>query len=100
MPPLQPAYPKVGNTCRGSGMLREITVTDAGPPDRPSDAWRIVDAGSPLPRVGRHRTAPRPLAGKRRKGCPAGVGSRVPAGHGGCGAAFRGGPGDLELYEQ
>jgi len=24
-----------------------IAVTYAGPPDRPSDAWRIVEAGSP-----------------------------------------------------
>jgi hypothetical protein len=67
-----------------------IAVTYAGPPDRPSDAWRlhppcgrVPDAGSPLPRVGRHRTA----------ACVPGTGS--PAG-----AASRVGPGDLGSYGQ
>jgi hypothetical protein len=49
----------------------------------PSDAWRSVDAGSPLPRVGHHRTV------------ASGPGTGSPAG-----AAFRVGPGDQELYEQ
>jgi hypothetical protein len=50
-----------------------IAVTYPGPPDRPSDAWRLVDAGSPLPRVGRHR----PAAFVPGTGSPAGAASRV-----------------------
>jgi hypothetical protein len=71
-----------GETRRGFVVLGEILGTYPGPPDRPSDAWRLVAAGSPLPRVGRHRTA----ASVPGTGSPAG-------------AAFRVGPGDLELYE-
>ena len=67
----------------GLGLLVAITVTYAGPPDRPSDAWRLVDAGSPLPRVDRHRTA----ASVPGTGSPAGAASRV-------------GPGDLDSYGQ
>ena len=67
-----------------------ITVTSAGPPDRPSDAWRLVEAGSPLPRVGRHRTA----------ASVPGTGSPGTRAKDGCGAASRVGPGDLELYGQ
>jgi hypothetical protein len=33
-------------------------------------------------------------------GCPAGDGAPDTRGEHGCGAAFRVGPGDLELYEQ
>jgi len=57
-------------------VLTEITVTYAGPPDRPSDAWRLVDAGSPLPRVGLQRTA----ASVPGTGSPAGAASRVAPG--------------------
>ncbi len=64
-------------------MLATISVTYPGPPDRPSDAWRLVDAGSPLPRVGRHRTA----TSVPGTGSPAGAASRI-------------GPGDLELCGQ
>ena len=55
----------------GLVLLNAITVTYAGPPDRPSDAWRLVDAGSPLPRVGRHR----PAASVPATGSPAGAAS-------------------------
>jgi hypothetical protein len=48
------------------------------PPDRPSDAWRPVDSGSPLPRVGRHRTA----TSVPGTGSPAGTASRVGPGGG------------------
>ena len=61
--------------------LAAITVTYPGPPDHPSDAWRLVDAGSPLPRVGRDKTA----ASVPGTGSPAGAASRV-------------GPRDLDLY--
>jgi len=64
-------------------LLNAIPVTYAGPPERPSDAWRLVEAGSPLPRVGRHR----PAASVPGTGSPAGAASRV-------------GPGDLGLYGQ
>ena len=64
-------------------LLAANSVTYAGPPDRPSDAWRLVDAGSPLPRVGRPRTA----ASVPGTGSPAGAASRV-------------GPGDLNLCGQ
>ena len=66
-------------------LLGAITVTSPGPPDRPSDAWRshppygrVPDAGSPLPRVGRHRTA----ASEPGTGSPAGAASRVSRGSG------------------
>ena len=68
-------------------LLAEIMVTYAGPPSRPSDAWRLVDAGSPFPRVGRHRTA----ASVPRTGSP---GTHP---QDGCGAASRVGSGDLGL---
>ena len=32
-------------------LLAVITLTYPVPPDRPSDAWRLVNSGSPLPRV-------------------------------------------------
>jgi len=51
----------------------------------------------PYPRVGRHRTATRPLAEMRRKGCPAGTDSPGTHPQDGCGAASRGGPGDLDF---
>ncbi len=62
-------------------LLAAMTVTYAGPPDRPSETWCLVDAGSRLPRVGRHRTA----ASVPGTGSPAGAASRV-------------GPGDLHLF--
>ena len=64
-------------------LLAVIPMTYAGPPDRPSGTWRLVDAGSPLPRVGR----PRPAASVPGTGAPAGAASRV-------------GPGDLTLCGQ
>jgi hypothetical protein len=68
---------------RDSAVRAANTVTYPGPPVRPSDTWRLVDAGSPLPRVGRHRTA----ASVPGTGSPAGAASRV-------------GPGDLDQYSQ
>lgn len=54
-------------------LLAVITVMYPGPLGHPSDAWRLVDASSPLPRVGRHRTA----ASVPGTGSPAGAASRV-----------------------
>ena len=73
---------------RGLVLLAVITLTYPGPPDRPSDAWRlhppsgrVPDAGSPLPRV-----VP-PVAGLRTgPGRAAGAASRVgPGGRDLCG---------------